>query len=82
MCSSDLDHCVYMKNQNDGSYIILLLYVDDMLVVGSNMQEINVLKIKLVNTYPVVLLLLSLSPAISASTYPCRAMFEPPNHNS
>ena len=37
------DHCVYLKNKNDGSYIILLLYVDDMLVVGSNMLEINVL---------------------------------------
>ena len=35
-----------------------------------------------VNTYLVVLLLLSLSPAISASTYPCRTMSEPPNHNA
>ena len=26
------DHCVYLKKKNDGSYIILLLYVDDMLV--------------------------------------------------
>ena len=40
------DHCVYLKKQNDGSYIILVLYVDDMLVAGSNMQEINVLKRK------------------------------------
>ena len=31
------DHCVYLKRQNEGSYIILLLYVDDMLVAGSNM---------------------------------------------
>ena len=37
------DHCVYPKRKNDGIYIILLLYVDDMLVAGSNMQEINVL---------------------------------------
>nr|KYP56908.1 Retrovirus-related Pol polyprotein from transposon TNT 1-94 [Cajanus cajan] len=29
------------------SYIILLLYVDDMLVTGSNMDEINKLKAKL-----------------------------------
>ena len=36
----------------------------------------------IVNTYYVVLLLLSLSPAISASTYPYRAMFEPPKHNA
>ena len=31
------DHCVYLKRQNDGNYIRLLLYVDDMLVAGSNM---------------------------------------------
>ena len=37
--------------KNDGSYIILLLYVDDMLVACSNMQEINVLKRKLVNSF-------------------------------
>ena len=35
------DHCVYLKRQNDGNYIILILYVDDMLVAGSNMQEIG-----------------------------------------
>ena len=29
----------------------MLLYVDDMLVVGSNMQEINVLKIILDNSF-------------------------------
>jgi len=45
------DHCVYPKRKNDSSYIILLLYVDDMLVVGSNMQEINVLKRKLENSF-------------------------------
>ena len=45
------DHCVYLKKKNDGSYIILLLYVDDMLVAGSNMQEINVLKRKLENSF-------------------------------
>ena len=45
------NHCVYLKNQNDGSYIILLLYVDDMLVVRSNMQEINMLKRKLENSF-------------------------------
>ena len=45
------DHCVYMKKQNDGSYIILLLYVDDVLVAGSNLQEINVLKRKLENSF-------------------------------
>jgi hypothetical protein len=30
------DHCVYFKKLENGSFIILLLYVDDMLVAGSN----------------------------------------------
>ena len=41
------DHCVYFKRLDNGRYIILLLYVDGMLVVGSNMQGINVIKQKL-----------------------------------
>ena len=41
------DHCVYFKRLDNERYIILLLYVDDMLVAGSNMQDINVLKRKL-----------------------------------
>jgi hypothetical protein len=45
------DHYVYFKRLENGSYIILLLYVDDMLVVGSNMQHINVLKKKLFNSF-------------------------------
>ncbi|KAE8655918.1 NAC domain-containing protein 48 [Hibiscus syriacus] len=40
------DHCCYIK-RFDNSFIILLLYVDDMLVSGSNMQEIIHLKKKL-----------------------------------
>ena len=48
MCSNGFtrlqaDHCCYMKNF-DNSYIILLLYVDDMLVAGSSIEEINELK--------------------------------------
>ena len=45
------NHYVYFKRLDDGIYIILLLYVDDMLVAGSNMQEINVLKIKLATSF-------------------------------
>ncbi|KAE8694473.1 hypothetical protein F3Y22_tig00110783pilonHSYRG00316 [Hibiscus syriacus] len=41
-----VDHCCYIK-RFDNSFIILLLYVDDMLVAGSNMQEIINLKQKL-----------------------------------
>ena len=45
------DHYVYFKRLENGSYIIFLLYVDDMFVVGSNMQDINVLKNKLANSF-------------------------------
>ncbi|KAE8706762.1 Retrovirus-related Pol polyprotein from transposon TNT 1-94 [Hibiscus syriacus] len=40
------DHCCYIK-RFENSFIILLLYVDDMLVAGSDMQEIINLKQKL-----------------------------------
>lgn len=45
------DHCVYFKKLDNGSYIILSLYVDDMLVVGPNMLFINELKKKLENSF-------------------------------
>ena len=34
------DHCCYVKF-SDNSYIILLLYVDDKLIAGSSIEEIN-----------------------------------------
>ena len=39
----EADHCCYVKF-SDNSYIILLLYVDDMLIAGSSIEEINNLK--------------------------------------
>ena len=45
------DHCAYFKRLENGCYIILLLYVDDMFVAGNNMQDINVLKNKLSNSF-------------------------------
>jgi hypothetical protein len=45
------DHCVYFKRLENGLYIILLLYVDAMLVPGSSMQDISVLKKKLANSF-------------------------------
>ncbi|RVW83869.1 Retrovirus-related Pol polyprotein from transposon TNT 1-94 [Vitis vinifera] len=39
----EADHCCYVKSF-DNSYIILLLYVDDMLIAGSDIAEINNLK--------------------------------------
>jgi hypothetical protein len=45
------DHCVYFKRLENGSYIILLLYVYDMLVASSIMQDINELNKKLYNSF-------------------------------
>jgi hypothetical protein len=48
MCSTgftrcNADHCCYVKSFKN-SYIILLLYVDDMVIVGASIEEINKLK--------------------------------------
>lgn len=45
------DHCVYIKKTTNGNYVILLLYVDDMLIAGPSMQDIVDLKEKLANTF-------------------------------
>ena len=39
----EANHCCYVKSF-DNSYIILLLYVDDMLIIGFSIEEINNLK--------------------------------------
>jgi hypothetical protein len=45
------NHCVYFRRLENRSYIIFLLYVDDMLVAWSNMHDINMLKNKLDNSF-------------------------------
>jgi len=44
------DHCCYSK-WFEICYIILLVYIDDMLVVGSSMKEIVNLKAKLAKEF-------------------------------
>ena len=48
---SDTDHCLYTKRAKDGSLLILILYVDDMLITGMNIDEIASLKSKLNATF-------------------------------
>ena len=38
------DHCVFVKSFSNNDFIILLLYVDDMLIVGKDISKINRLK--------------------------------------
>ena len=43
---SNVDHCVYYK-QVGSHFIYVVLYVDDMLLVGNNMDFINEVKMQL-----------------------------------
>ena len=44
---SSFDHCVFFRKLQDGSFIYLLLYVDDMLIASRNQGEICRLKLQL-----------------------------------
>jgi hypothetical protein len=43
----EYDCCVYVKSLDDGSFIFLLLYVDDMLIAPKSIVEVNKLKVLL-----------------------------------
>ena len=45
------DYYIYFKRLDDDSCIILCLYVDDMLVAGSNMDHIKWLKHRLAHAF-------------------------------
>ena len=47
MATIEYDNCVCHKELFDGSFIYLLLYIDDMLIACKNMFEINMLKTQL-----------------------------------
>ena len=41
---SKYDSCIYLRGLNDGSFIHLLLYIDDMLMTTQKKSKINKLK--------------------------------------
>ena len=45
------DNCVYSRKLSDGSFVYLLLYVDDMLIAAKNKAEIDSLKTLLSNEF-------------------------------
>ena len=45
------DHCVFVKRYDGGDFLILLLYVDDMLIVGRDMKKIESLKKALARSF-------------------------------
>lgn len=47
----EADPCVYVKQFHDGNFIILLLYVDDMLITGQDIAMIRRLKEELSKSF-------------------------------
>ena len=45
------DHCAYYRRFEDNNFIILLLYVNDMLVAGPNKDRIQELKAHLAREF-------------------------------
>jgi hypothetical protein len=43
----EYDCCVYVRSLDDGSFIFLLLYVDDMFIAAKSIVEVNKLKVLL-----------------------------------
>jgi hypothetical protein len=48
---SEYDHCVYFKKLNNDIFIILVLYVDDMLLARKIITEINRLKTQMARMF-------------------------------
>jgi len=53
---NNYDSCVYHKKLLDGTFVYLLLYVDDMLIASKSIFEINKLKILLNNEFELKIL--------------------------
>ena len=41
---TQVDHCVFLKRYDEDEFLILLLYVDDMMIVGQDTRKIESLK--------------------------------------
>ena len=50
---SSSDHCVYFQRFSGDDFIILLLYVDDILIVGKNVSKIAALKKQLSKSFAI-----------------------------
>ena len=48
---TNTDHCVFVKKFSDGDFVILLLYVDNMFIVGQDTNKIEKLKKELSKSF-------------------------------
>ena len=53
-CRSAYDNCVCHKKLSNGSFVYLLLYVNDMLIATKDMSEINKLKARLSGEFDMI----------------------------
>ena len=44
---SQFDHCVYFRFCHGNSFVILLLYVDDILIASNNVEDVIKVKVEL-----------------------------------
>ncbi|KAG8498352.1 hypothetical protein CXB51_007022 [Gossypium anomalum] len=51
---SSFDSCVYFKKNSDGSFVYLLLYVDDMLIAAKDKREIRKVKAQLSEEFEMI----------------------------
>ena len=52
---SQFDHCINLCKLHDGSFIYLLLYVDNMLIASKSKVEIDKLKAQLSKTFEMII---------------------------
>nr|CAD1834520.1 unnamed protein product [Ananas comosus var. bracteatus] len=69
---SKYDHCVYLKFFKDGTFVVLVLYVDDMLIVCKDKLKINELKDELSKAFEIK----DLGPAPKAVKTPFASHFK------
>lgn len=50
-CRIEVDHYTYFYNYDDGSFYILLLYMDDIIMIGNGMCRIPMLKAQLAEKF-------------------------------
>lgn len=46
----DEDHCIYVKNSNE-KFLILSLYIDDILLAGNNFEHVKTIKSRLSKSF-------------------------------
>ena len=52
-CQSQADHTMFYKHNKDGKIVILIVYMDDIVLTGSDKEELERLKIRLAEEFEI-----------------------------